>query len=328
VTGRGNFEGKNILHVQPRARDGEESVVSEETLEETLKQCRAQLFQVREQRVKPGRDEKILTSWNGLMLQSFAEAARYLGRTDYLRVAEHNAEFLLTKLRKDGRLLRTYKDGRARLNGYLEDYAFLADGLLALYEASLDVHWFEEARVLTDAAIALFADEQNGGFFDTGNDHESLISRPKEIMDNAIPSGNSVITGVLLRLAAFTGETAYRTRADDYLQPLTSTLLQLPQAFGHLLCDLDFALSASKEIAILGDSNADETHALLDVVNKQYLPNSVLASCAVGDARATQSIPLLADRPLKDGHATAYVCQNFACQAPVTTADELTKLLS
>ena len=327
VTGRGNFEGKSILHVQPRARDEEESVVSDDTLEETLKRCRAQLFEVREQRIKPGRDEKILTSWNGLMLRSFAEAARYLGRADYLQVAERNAEFLLTKLRKDGRLLRTYKDGNARLNGYLEDYAFLADGLLALYEATFDVTWFDEARTLADAAITLFADEQNGGFFDTGSDHETLISRPKEIMDNAIPAGNSVIHAVLLRLAAFTGETGYRTRAEEYLQPLTPALIQHPQAFGRLLCALDFALSASKEIAIIGNTNVEETNALLAIVNRQYLPNSVLASSKVDDTRATQTIALLADRPLKDEQATVYVCRNFACQAPVNTAEELRGLL-
>ncbi|HCF84429.1 MAG TPA: thioredoxin domain-containing protein, partial [Ktedonobacter sp.] len=184
VTQKGNFEGKNILHV---TRDVEEVArevkLTQEKAEDALQQDRAELFRVREQRVKPGRDEKILTSWNGLMLRSFAEAARYLKRDDYLQVASKNAEFLLRELRVEGRLLRTYKDGRARLNGYLEDYAFLADGLLALYEASFETRWFTEARQLMDEAIALFADEQNTGFFDTGSDHEALISRPKDIMD-------------------------------------------------------------------------------------------------------------------------------------------------
>src|SRR2546430_809697 len=218
VTDQGNFEGKNILHVKQNEQEiADSSGVTLEELRASLKRSREILFAVRERRIKPGRDEKVLTSWNGLMLRSFAEAARYLKRSDYLQVAVNNATFLLSQLRQDGRLLRTYKDGRARLNGYLEDYTFLADGLLALYEASFDVRWFAEARALMDRAIDLFADEQNGGFFDTGTDHEELVSRPKDIMDNATPAGNNVAVDVLLKLAAHTGEGSHRHPADDYL---------------------------------------------------------------------------------------------------------------
>jgi len=328
VTQRGNFEGKNILHVEQDAQTvADQAQVSLERLQEALKHGRAALFQARELRVKPGRDEKILTSWNGLMLRSFAEAARYLKRPDYLQVAVRNASYLLSELRRNGRLLRTYKDGRARLNGYLADYTFLADGLLALYEASFDPRWFVEACTLMDEAITLFADEQNGGFFDTGSDHEALISRPKDIMDNALPSGNSVACDVLLRLAAFSGEPSYRQRADTYLQSLAEIMLQHPQAFGHALGALDFAISAGKEIALIGTACAEDTHTLLEVVNKQYLPNSVLACCAPDDTQSRAVIALLTDRPLKDGKATAYVCQNFACQAPVTSVEELERLL-
>ena len=327
VTKRGNFEGKNILHVQPQARTTDEELISDEALEESLKQSRTALFKVRETRVKPGRDEKVLTSWNGLMLRSFAEAGRYLERLDYIEVATKNADFLLRNLRKDGRLLRTYKDGRAHLNGFLEDYAFLADGLLALYEATFEPRWFAEARTLMDAAITLFVDEQNGGFFDTGSDAEALISRPKDIMDNATPAGNSVAIDVLLRLAAFTGEQSYRKRADDYLQPLADIMTQHPQAFGHVLGALDFALSPSKEIAIIGPLATDDTLALLEATNTHYSPNSVLAYCVPDDSQAQHIVPLLADRPLKNGKATAYVCQNFACQAPVNSAEELSNLL-
>jgi len=329
VTQKGNFEGKNILHV---SRDVEEiakaAQLSGKQVEDSLQQSRLQLFQVREQRVKPGRDEKILTSWNGLMLRSFAEAARYLERADYLQVASKNAEFLLGELRPEGRLLRTYKDGRARLKGYLEDYVFLADGLLALYEASFQPRWFIEARGLMDEAIALFADEQNNGFFDTGSDHEALISRPKDIMDNATPAGNSVAVDVLLRLAAFTGEESYSQRADDYLQPITDVMVQHPQAFGHVIGALDFALSAVKEFAIIGNPSEADTRSLLGVINGRYLPNSVLACADPTDREAVQAVPLLADRPLKEGKASAYVCQNFACLVPVNTADELEELAS
>ena len=328
VTRAGNFEGKNILHVDRDAGIvAEAAQVSIETLQASLKRSREMLFQLREKRVKPGRDEKILTSWNGLMLRSFAEAARYLDRPDYLQVATNNAEFLLRELSRNGRLLRTYKEGRARLNGYLEDYTFLADGLLALYEASFDPRWFKEAQHLIDEAIKLFADQHNGGFFDTGSDHEALISRPKDIMDNATPAGISVGVDVLLRLAAFTGEETYRRYADDYLQPIADIMVQHPQAFGHILGALDFAISRGKEIALIGDPKLPETRALLDVVNTRYLPNSILACASPEDTESIQSIPLLANRPMKDHRATAYVCQNFACQAPVNAPGELAKLL-
>ncbi len=328
VTQEGNFEGKNILHVaqdaQTAAADAE---ISLEELQASLALSREILFAVREKRVKPGRDEKILTSWNGLMLRSFVEAGRYLSRPDYLQVAMNNAEFLLRNLYRDGRLLRTYKDGRAHLKGYLEDYTFLADGLLALYEATFNPRWFGEARRLMDEAIELFADNQNGGFFDTGIDHEELVSRPKDIMDNATPAGNSVAVDVLLRLAAFTGEEVYRQFADDYLRPIADIMVQHPKAFGHALGALDFAISQSKEIAIIGDPRQADTRALLEVVNERYLPDSVLACASPADIEAVQSIPLLADRPMQDGKATAYVCQNFACLAPVNTPEELEKLL-
>jgi uncharacterized protein YyaL (SSP411 family) len=329
VTQAGNFEGKNILHVEQDAETvADKAQVSLETLQASLERSREMLFKLREKRVKPGRDEKILTSWNGLMLRSFAEAARYLDRPDYLQVAGNNAGFLLRELICDGRLLRTYKDGRPRLLGYLEDYTFLADGLMALYEASFNPRWFQEARRLMDEAIKLFADEQNGGFFDTGSDHEALISRPKDIMDNATPAGNSVAVDVLLRLAAFTGEEVYRRRADDYLRPIADIMVQHPQAFGHILCALDFAISQSKEIALIGDPHLSDTRTLLEVVNTRYLPNSVLACASFEDNESIQSIPLLADRPMKDHKATAYVCQNFACLAPVNTPEELERLLS
>jgi uncharacterized protein YyaL (SSP411 family) len=327
VTPHGNFEGKNILHVPHTMSEVAHSVqVDSDALQTSLERSRKMLFAVRERRTKPARDEKILTSWNGLLLRSFAEAARYLKRADYLQIAIRNAEFLLGSLLQDGRLLRTYKDGRARLNGYLEDYFFLADGLLALYEADFEPRWFSAARHLVDQAITLFADEQHGGFFDTGNDHELLINRPKDIMDNATPAGNSVALDVLLRLAAFTGETSYRQRADAYLQSMADILVQHPQSFGHALGALDFALSASKEIALIASLQDEETQALLNVVNAQYLPNSVLA-CAAEESDG-RIIPLLADRPAKDGHATAYVCQNFACLSPVTTPDALAHLIA
>ena len=326
VTSDGNFEGKNILHVSRHANEVAQAAgVDVDVLQASLERSRKTLFAIRERRIKPSRDEKILTSWNGLLLRSFAEAARYLQRADYLRVATENATFLLERLRQDGRLLRTYKDGHARFNGYLEDYVFLADGLLALYEASFEPRWFQEARNLVDQIIVLFADERNGGFFDTGNDHEVLINRPKDIMDNATPAGNSVAMDVLLKLAAFTGDTTYRQRADDYLQSVVDSVVQYPQWFGHVLGALDFALSASKEIALVGSLQRDDMQTLLGIVNARYLPNCVLA-CG-SEERPDEIVPLLADRVVQGRHATAYVCQNFTCLSPVTTAEELARLI-
>jgi uncharacterized protein YyaL (SSP411 family) len=331
VTERGNFEGKNILHVpQDASTVATLFHLNLDELQAALQRGRKMLFQVREQRVKPGRDEKILTAWNGLMLRSFAEAARHLQRTDYLQVAVNNARFLLTNLRtgEHGRLLRSYKDGQARFNGYLEDYAFLADGLLALYEASFDTHWFVEARALMDQAITLFADNEQGGFFDTGSDHEQLISRPRDLMDNATPSGNSVAVDVLLRLAAFTGEASYRERAEAYLQAVAELLARHPQSFGYALGALDFALSSAREIALIGATDSQDTQSLLAVINQRYLPNSVLAATVpTGSDTTTQPVSLLADRPAINGQATAYVCQNFMCQAPATSAEALAALL-
>jgi uncharacterized protein YyaL (SSP411 family) len=329
VTPGGNFEGKNILHIVKAVETvAHEAQISAEEALNVLHRSRKILFDEREKRVKPGRDEKILTSWNGLMLRSFAEAARYLDRSDYLQAATRNADFLLQRLRTEqGRLLRTYKDGRAKLPGYLEDYMCLADGLLALYEASFEPRWFAEARALVDQAIPLFADEQNGGFFDTGRDAEALVTRPKDIMDNATPSGNSVAAHVLLRLSAFTGEEAYRQRADSYLRSIAEAMVQYPQAFGHALGALDFAISTVKELAIIGNPQQADTRTLLQGTNKHYLPNSVIASCGPNNAEAARLIPLLANRPMKDGKATAYVCQHFTCQAPVNTAEALERLL-
>lgn len=328
VSERGNFEGKNILHVtKPAAAVAEGVGVSEKQLKDALQRGREILFGEREKRVKPGRDEKILTAWNGLMLRSFAEAARFLQSDDYLAVARNNAEFLLRELYRDGRLLRTYKDGHAHLHGYLEDYIFLADGLLALYEADFDPRWFREARRLVDEAIALFADDTNGGFFDTGSDHEMLISRPKDIMDNATPSGNSVAAEVLLRLAAWTGEESYQQRADTYLRSLADVMIKHPQAFGYLLGSLDFALSATREIAIVGDPQQANTQTLLAVINGRYQPNSVLACASPSNTTAISAIPLLTDRPLKNGQPCVYICRHFTCLAPVTTSEELAELL-
>jgi uncharacterized protein len=334
VTERGNFEGHNILHT-PRSLDAvaEEAGVPVARLEAAIERGRRILFEAREGRVKPGRDEKVLTAWNGLMLRTLAEAAVALDREDYLVAARRNAEFVVERLRagdaREWRLRRSFKDGQAKFNAYLEDYAFFADGLLALYEATFDRRWFAAAQGLAETAVAQFADDAGGGFFDTSADHEALLTRPKDLYDNATPAGNSIIAEVLLRLAAYTGEASFRDRAEGLLQGLAEAMAQQPGAFGRLLCALDFAIGPAQEIALVGDPDAADTRALAGAVFQRFLPNRVMALRRPGPAGEpdAQLIPLLAERTALDGRATAYVCERFACRLPVTDVAALIQQL-
>jgi len=328
VTGRGNFEGKNILHVaRPPEAVAVEFGLSTEELWNRMTGIRAKLFAVREERVRPGRDEKILAAWNGLMLRSFALAARITGREDYLEAAVKNANFVLKKLKEDGRIHRSYKDGQARFNGYLEDYAMVADGLVALYEATFETRWLVEADALMDAVSELFWDEEKRIFYDTPADHEELVTRPRDVYDNAAPSGTSVATEVLLRLALFLDRNDYRQRAEDVLEELAGGMEKVPGGFGRLLCALDFSASEPREVAIVGEQRSPDTRALLQAVYSGYLPNKVVAGRDPDDDEAGGLIPLLAQRPARAGKATAYVCVQYACQTPTTDPEELTRQL-
>jgi hypothetical protein len=326
VTERGNFEGKSILHVvlDPAAL-AERHGAGVEDIAARLDAARRQLFAVREARVRPGLDDKVLVAWNGLALAAFADAARVLERADYLAVAERNATFLLREMRTSGgRLLRSWRRGQARGNAYLEDYATLIDGLLALYEATFEARWFDEARALAEVMIARFHDPA-GGFFDTSDDHETLAVRPKGLQDNATPSGNAMAADVLLRLAALTGERRYRELAEAGLRLAQPHASAYPTAFARWLCALDFALGRPREIAIVGDPAAPDTQALLRVVHGAYRPNQVVALRRPGEA---PSVPLLADRAQQNGHATAFVCEGFVCRLPVTDPQALAAQLA
>ncbi len=314
VTEHGNFEGRNILeyvgHVSQRTE---------------LAEARRKLFAAREQRVHPGRDEKVLTSWNGLMLAAFAEAARALNRDDYRQVAERNAGFLLSELRReDGRLYRTWKAGEAKINGYLEDYAHLVVGLLELYQTTFEPRWYLAARELAEVMIAHFS-APDGGFFDTSGDHETLITRPRELQDNAVPSGNAMTALGLLRLAGLAVEPRYTELARRSLVQMQPLLGQHPLGFGQWLIALGYALAHPREIAIVGDPEAADTRALLDVCNVGYRPHQILALGAP-DAE-TSVVPLLQNRNQIEGRATAYVCVDFACRPPVTDPAALRTLL-
>jgi len=329
VRASGNFEhGKSILNT-PLSLEAVAKArgMRLEEAARIITSGKKKLFYERETRVRPGRDEKSLTAWNGLMLTAFAEAANVLGRDDYRQVAVRNADFILERLTQGGRLLRTYKAGQAKLNGYLEDYAYLIEGLIALYEATFDLTYFEKARELADTMIAQFWDERNGGFFFTSTDHEELITRTKDYFDNATPSGNSVAALALCKLGALTGDASYQRRAAEILRSLRQTMAKHPSAFGYLLSALDFYLSEPREIAIVGDLTSHEVRLFVEQIYSAYLPNKVVAAGS-GDARAAAAIPWLADRPAVGGNATVYVCRNYACLAPAVTSEELAQRLN
>ena len=328
VTEAGNFEGRNVLHrfTAPEAV-AEGLGMTPEALAETVARGSEKLHAVRRTREWPLRDEKVLTAWNAMVLGALAEAAGTLERSDYLEEARVTARFLLSALRQDGRLLRTYRDGQAKLPGYLEDYAFTVDGLISLYESSLEPCWLEEARSLADAMLDLFWEEGRGTFYDTARDHETLIVRPRDIFDNAMPCGSSTATLALLRLGALTGQDAYRSAAVRALRSVRGLLAQHPAGFGHWLCALDFYLSTPKEIAIVGPRDDAGTAALLAAAHRDFIPNKVVAGAESEEDGEDSGIPLLEMRGMVNGRPTAYVCENYACMMPVNEPEAMLEQL-
>jgi uncharacterized protein YyaL (SSP411 family) len=309
-----NFEGKSILYV---AGEPDPARVAA---------ARRALYEAREQRVHPGRDDKVLASWNGLMAVAFAEAGVALGREDYVRAAVRNVEFLLGHMRRDGRLLRTWKGGQAKLRGYLEDYAMVAAGLVAVWEATFDRRWLDAARELADDLLRLFWSDEIDGFYDTGADHEALIIRPRNLFDNAVPCGSSVAIDVLLRLAVLTGDERYEQHALRALRPVADLMKRHPGGFGRFLCALDFHLGPRVEVVLVRPAGGDGLAPLVEETFGRYLPNRVVAGGVAGDASAA-ALPLLAGRGAIDGRATAYVCRNYTCDLPVTDRDALRRQL-
>jgi uncharacterized protein YyaL (SSP411 family) len=305
----GNFEGANIL--ESRGPEPEPEVRA---------RIRATLLSVRDERVWPGLDDKRLAAWNGLMIGALAEAGAVLEREDYLAAARRAAAFVLDEMRADGRLLRSYNAGEAKLNAYLEDHAFMLEALVTLYEATFQARWLHAARELADDVVERFGDPEQGGFFQTSTDHEQLVARRKEIDDSPIPSGQSSAALGLLRLAALTGEARYEEAAVGVLRLLGDLLQRAPAAFGHLLQALDFHLSPVREVALVGA----DTRALQRVVRGAHRPDVVLAG---GDGESDGGVPLLAGRSAREGVATAYVCERFTCAAPVTDPQALEELL-
>jgi uncharacterized protein YyaL (SSP411 family) len=310
----GNWEdGKNVLWLP----DGDAGPAHE---------ARRRLFEARELRVKPTTDDKVLAAWNGLAITALAEAGRAFPDQRYVDAAVRAAGFVLASLRRrDGRLLRSWREGRASGLGYLDDHALMAEACLTLYETTFDVRWFREARGLAEAMLALFRDQDGGGFFQTGSDAEALVVRPKELFDNAVPSGNSAAAMVLQRLAQLTGEVEYERAGVHALRLVRDLMVRAPQALGQALSALDLYVSRSQEVAIVGEPGAEDTNRLVRELHGRFLPNVVVA---VGAPEGDGSIPLLAGRAAVDGKATAYVCERFACQMPVTDPEALVAQLT
>jgi uncharacterized protein YyaL (SSP411 family) len=326
VTDAGNWEGRTVLR---RVRDDTSLAVEferpREEIAEALTRARVRLLRHRDERTQPARDDKVLTSWNGLAIGAFADAGRVLGEGPFVDMAAEAAAFILEHSRSpDGRLLRSWKDGRAQHAAVLEDHAHLADGLLALYAATFDERWFVPARDLADLILARFSAPE-GGFYDTADDAEPLVARPRSLQDNALPSGGAMATLVLLRLAALTGEGRYRDAAERALEPMAAIATQHPTGFSQWLLALQLAATPIIEVAIVGDPAGSDTRALVGEAQRAHRPGQVVA---VSPSPDDSAIPLLHGRTRVEGAATAYVCVGFACQRPVTDPAALAEQLA
>jgi uncharacterized protein YyaL (SSP411 family) len=327
VTEFGNFEGKNILHPILTVEQAAQLFKKEPAeITSLIALAKKKLFAEREKRIKPFRDDKIITSWNGLALSALAEAINVSDKPEYQEAAERTVEFIFSKLFEDGLLLHTYRNGTAKLAGYLDDYAFLGIGLLDLYEATFRPSHLERALELGSIMLREFWDEADGAFFFTGKSHEQLISRAKPIFDGSIPSGNAMATQLLLRLYSMTGTEDYLQRAEKVLRSYYDAMQSQPFGFAHLLCAMDFYLAKPKEIVLVSGEKDPGAAELVRGIHSLYLPNKTLQLAAPGESLDKIS-PLLAGKTQVDGKPTAYVCHDFTCSLPVTTWEELKTLL-
>ncbi|HEX2719018.1 MAG TPA: hypothetical protein VHM67_15220, partial [Gemmatimonadaceae bacterium] len=318
VTKGGNFEGHNILHLPaPLSVAARRAKIDDAQLRTIVERGRRTLYQARAKRVWPGRDEKILAGWNGLMLRALAEAARVFARDDWRELALRNGEFLFRTSVRQGRVMRTHTAGETRLAGYLEDHAAVALGALALYELTFDRLWLDRARMLADSIVEWFWSEETGTFFDTARDHEQLVTRPRDVTDNAVPSGTSLTADLLLRLAEVYQDEELARRGVWIVETLAEPMAQHPQAFGNLLGAADLAVHGALELALSGDPGDARFRALAAEAASRYLPALVMAG-GVPDSAATRDVGLLADRPLQSGVPTAYLCRRYVCEAPAT----------
>ena len=321
ITEQGNFEGKNIIQrVLGDAEIAEELHIPVAEVSANLAKSRSVLLSQRAHRVRPAADDKVITSWNALMMIAFAEAGRYLDKPRYTNIATNNAIFILENLYIEQRLHRSWRAGQAKYQAYLEDYASLTLALLSIYQSDPDVRWYRQALELADEMLLLFSDKDNG-FFDTGKDHESLIIRPKEMQDNATPSGSALAATAILQISAMGDRLPWREIAEAMLSSMKEYMLRHPTAYAKWLSAADFALGPAIEVALIGDLNSDIGRSLWKALWNSYHPEMIAALSSYPPH--TDSPPLLLERYLLDGGPTAYVCHNQVCNMPVNTSREL-----
>ncbi len=325
-------QGFNILHPRRDLSSATKVLEMEESeLETRLQSSREKLIDVRDKRIHPGLDDKIIASWNGLMISAFARGFQVFEDKKYLRAAERAASFIVDKMRgKDGKLLRIHRNGQSKLYAYLEDYAYLARALVDLYEAGFDAQWLFAAEALTEEIIDQFWDVESPGFYNTGPDHKNLIVRTKTLNDGAIPSPNGVALETLLRLSKLLDKEDYSEKAQETLKALHLYMERVPQGYLTLLFGVDFLVHPAKEIAIAGTQDSEDVRKFLKAIHGHFIPNRIIALIDPDQDKAEdlmKKIPLLSARTKIDGRATAYVCENFACQLPVTTPEALLKQL-
>ena len=333
ITQGGNFEGKNILNVRvPISNLAKNYNKTPEKIAEILNYGSAKLFTVREKRVKPGRDEKILTSWNGLMISGFAKGYAVSGDKRYLDAAKNAIDFIESKLASnDGRLRRTFKDGQSKLNGYVEDYAFYVNGLLDLFAASSREQYLSKSVKYTDFMLEHFWDEKEGNLFFTSDDHEQLISRTKNFYDLAMPSGNSMAASNLLRLYHYSQKNVYLDNAVRIMKAGSRSAAENPFGFGQMLNSIYLYVKRPVEVTVIFTDNSDGTidnSSLAVWLNKQYLPNGILGTVHINELEKLQNFPFFKGRQLQDARETAYVCKNFSCSLPIHAVEVLERELT
>ena len=331
VTDGGNFEGHSILNIAvPLEEFAKEHGSSADDIQAQLDRMRAKLLSIRAARVPPGKDDKVLTDWNGLMISALARVYQVLGAERYRAAAERAAAFVLTDMRRDGRLLHAYRKGRSHIGAYLDDHAFMIQALVDLYEATFDVRWIREAEALAAAMIDGFWDEAGGGFYFTPTGQADIIVRTKSAYDGATPSGNSVAAHALLRLAVLTDNAEYRDKAEKTLLAFRGEVVRMPSGHVRLLAALDFHLGPVKEIVVCGPAAHADTQDLLQAVRRRYLPNRILASFDPRNgsaAEAAQVVKLLESHRMGNAKPAAFVCERQTCSAPATTPEALDALL-